>query len=108
METQRLKQLFAFLEKAPDDTFVLFAIAQEYFKQHNFDNAEKYYLKLIDTDENYGGVYYHLGKLYEVKGKYDKAVSIYNKGIEVNRRINDIHAVNELQQALNLIDDDAE
>ncbi|MEX0811361.1 MAG: tetratricopeptide repeat protein [Chitinophagales bacterium] len=108
METQRLKRLFDFLEKNPTDTFVLFAIAQEYFKQQDFQNAEKYFRKLIEVDENYGGAYYHLAKVYESTGAHDQAVETYKKGIEVNKRIKDMHTVGELQQALTLIEDDAE
>lgn len=107
METQRLVRLFDFFEKNPNDTFVLFAIAQEYAKIEQYEKAETYFSKLLDTDENYGGAYYHLGKLHENKGDINKAIETYTKGIEINKKLKDHHAVGELQTALSLIDEDA-
>src|SRR5690554_4218389 len=108
METQRLKRLFNFLENNPSDTFVLFAIAQEYAKMEEWLEAESYFYKLLSLDEKYGGAYYHLAKVYENKGDIVKAIEVYRKGILINQEIKDMHAVGELRQALSLIDEDAD
>lgn len=104
METQRIKQLFDFHKKDPNNTFVLFAIAQEYLKLEKTEEAEKYFKELLEIDQDYGGAYYHLGKLYELKGEKDKAVNTYKEGIAINQKIGDQHAVGELNQALLLLD----
>ena len=107
METQRLKQLFDFHEKNPEDTFVVFALAQELLKKGDLERSEEFFNKLLRIDEKYGGAYYHLGKLYEKKGEMGKAVKIYKKGIDINSTLGDQHAVGELNQALLNIDEDA-
>ncbi len=105
--TQRLAYLLQLLEAAPQDTFLLFAIAKEQEKQGDLPQALAYYERLRATDANYVGLYYHLGKLYEQTGQADSAIATYQAGIAVARQAGDTHALSELAVAkLNLIDDD--
>ena len=39
MKSNRLNQLMSFLEASPEDSFILFAIAKEYEKYDDIDNA---------------------------------------------------------------------
>ncbi len=105
--SDRLKQLQAFLEGSPDDSFILFAIAKEYEKMKEMDQALDQYLLLKSKDSDYVGLYYHLGKLYEVKEDLDAAVMTYKEGMDVAKKQGDKHALSELAGAkLNLVDDD--
>lgn len=107
MSTKRLEQLFRFLENSPNDSFILFAVAKEYEKLKDWENALAYYLKITLHDPDYVGVYYHLGKLYEVFQKPDKAFTTYKKGMEIAQKKDDHHAYSELASAkLNLGDDE--
>lgn len=107
MSTKRLEQLFQFLENSPGDSFLHFAIAKEYEKMEDWDNALTYYLKITENDPGYVGVYYHLGKLYEVFQKPDTAFATYKKGMEIAQKAGDQHAYSELAAAkLNLGDDE--
>jgi len=99
MITDRLKCLFQFLEDSPNDAFLLFAIAKEYEKSEDQENALAYYQKLLSEQPNYVGTYYHLGKLYEVQNQEEKALAIYTKGMEVARQEGDQHAFAELAGA---------
>ena len=63
--TSRLNQLLEFQNNNPKDSFILFALAKEYEKLEERDEALAHYLKLVEMDVNYVGTYYHLGKLYE-------------------------------------------
>jgi tetratricopeptide (TPR) repeat protein len=103
----RLNQLFQFLDNQPNEPFILFAIAKEYEKAKDEQNALDYYLRLRDTTPQYVGLYYHLGKLYERLAQIDAAVEAYRTGMTVAKAENDRHAYSELAAAkLNLVDDD--
>lgn len=107
MTRSRLQQLLQFYQNNPQDSFVLFAIAKEYEKLSDYDQAQTFYQKITTADPNYVGVYYHLGKLYENRGEPGKAFSTYRNGMSVARSIGDQHALGELAAAkLNLGDDE--
>lgn len=104
--SDRLKQLQTFLEGSPDDSFILFAIAKEYEKLKEMDKALEQYLLLKSKDPEYVGLYYHLGKLYEMKEEFDEAVATYQQGMDVAKKQGDKHALSELAGAkLNLVDE---
>lgn len=99
MSSNRLEQLFQFLAERPDDEFILFAIAKEYEKLGNEEKAEEYYQKLYDHHPNYVGTYYHLGKLHERADHIEKAIEVYEKGMEIAQKVGDKHAFGELRGA---------
>lgn len=102
----RLKQLQQFLEQNPDDSFITFAIAKEYEKLGDMDNALAHYLSIESKDSDYVGLYYHLGKLYENQADTEKALLTYKKGMAVAKKANDNHAYNELAGAVEGISDE--
>ena len=51
------------------------------------------------------GSYYHLGKLLERVADYEKAVRIYKRGMEEAKKAQDNHSYNELQGALEDIEE---
>lgn len=99
MSTPRLQQLYKFLEESPNDSFILFAIAKEYEKIGDAEKTLAYYLKLKETDPNYVGTYYHLGKHYEEKQDFRTAFFTYKTGMEIAKKMGDQHAFNELAGA---------
>jgi lipopolysaccharide biosynthesis regulator YciM len=101
MQNQRLAKLFEFLSADPNDSFILYAIATEYNVQNDNANALKYYLKLTEEHPSYVGTYYHLGKLYEKLGEKEKAIAVYQNGMNAARQKRDMHALSELQGAYN-------
>jgi len=112
MQEGRLQKLLDFLAAEPNDEFLQYALATEYLRLNDIDNALAYYGKLISEHPNYFGTYYHLGKLYEKLGRKDEAISTYQKGMQVTREQRNNHAFSELQGAYNqlsgLYDDDDE
>lgn len=96
----RLLQLLEMLESSPDEPFLLFAIAKEYESAGDEQQALAFYLRLMATDPNYVGLYYHLGKLYESLDDPEKAAETYRAGIERCNMTGDQHALSELQGAL--------
>lgn len=95
----RLKHLQAFYEEDPDDAFTRFALAQEYLKRDDTEKALSFFEELVDTDPDYVGTYYHLGKLYERLGRTEDALATYDDGIAVAREQRDTKNLSELQDA---------
>ncbi|MDM1294487.1 tetratricopeptide repeat protein [Sphingobacterium sp. N143] len=104
----RLDQLNEFLKENPADPFLKYAIAAEYLKQDNEQEAMSRFESLIQTNPEYVGTYYHLGKLYEKLDKQELALLTYKKGMEAARKSRNFHALGELQGALSLLGDDDE
>ncbi len=101
----RLNQLLGFLEKAPKDAFLNFAIAKEYEGSKNDEKALEFYLKMKTNTPDYVGFYYHLGKLYVRQNQIEKALLTYKEGMAVAKKVNDKHAFSELASANLEIDD---
>jgi tetratricopeptide (TPR) repeat protein len=97
--SDRLQTLQGLLEESPDDPFLLFAIAKEYEKRSDDDQALTYYRQLHQSAPDYVGLYYHLGKLYERQEHWEQALDTYKAGMEVARKAGDQHALSELAGA---------
>lgn len=95
----RIEKLRSFLIQSPDDCFLNHALALEYVKLGDEDEAKKLFEHNLQHDAQYVATYYHLGKLLERLGEQDAAVNIYEKGMEVAKTANDMHSYNELQGA---------
>ena len=96
----RLTTLHAYHDEDPGDPFVRFAIASEYLKRGDEENALRWFEGLRSHDASYVGTYYHLGKLYERLERTADAVETYRAGIAVANTHADFHARSELQSAL--------
>ena len=96
----RLSTLTNMLEERPEDSFLIFAIAKEYEKSGDEGNALKWYLRLKESNPEYLGLYYHLGKLYEAEESLDKAKETYQAGIDLAKKQQNTHSLSELQTAL--------
>ena len=105
----RIDQIQEFLKETPNDPFLHYALAQEYYKLNLKTDALNKYTELIEKFPNYVGTYYHLGKLQiELKNK-EQAMSIFEKGMEIAKEMKDQHSLAELQSArLELLYDDDE
>lgn len=99
MQETRLKKLLDFLESEPHDPFIKYALATEYLKLNDIENALNFYIDLVDHHPDYTGTYYHLAKLYEALNQTDAAVDIYQRGIKITNEKGERHAYSELQAA---------
>ncbi len=102
----RIELLLQLHEADPSDPFTLFALGFEYQKQGRLEEAVKWYQSVLSEDQDYTGVYYHLGKLYVELGHREDAEKIYRQGIWVCSRLQAVKDRAELQQALMELDDD--
>ena len=99
MPNNRLQSLLTMYDENKPDSFVLFAIAKEYEYLENMQEAIQKYEDLKTLDPNYVGLYYHLAKAYEGKDMPEKAIKIYEEGIQVAKKQADFHALSELNNA---------
>lgn len=95
----RLERLKALAQERPNDAFTVFALAKEYEKIGDTENSLKYYYQITVQNPDYVGTYYHLGKLLELDNQENDALSVYQKGIEIAQKANDLHALAELKNA---------
>ena len=99
MATNRLNILIKMLEADPEDSFVRYALAKEYEKTDDLTMALAHFLILRSKDPNYVGLYYHLGKLYETLNDTSNALLVYEDGISLAKKLNEHHALSELNNA---------
>ena len=96
---ERIDKLKEFLAASPDDSFLQHALALEYIKMGNEEEARKLFIEIVLREPTYVGTYYHLAKLYERIGDNEKAIKIYEKGMEMAKVTGDTHSFNELRAA---------
>ena len=101
----RIEKLLEYLKTADKDSFLQHALALEYIKVGNDEEARKLFNELLLREPTYVGSYYHLGKLLERVGDFDKALRIYTRGMEEAKKAGDNHAYNELQGAKDEVDE---
>ncbi len=93
----RIEQLKNFLSQSPDDCFLKHALALEYGKIDDLENAHKCFEENLHFDETYLPTYYHLGQLLERMDREEEALKIYAKGMEIAHKAQDQHAYSELR-----------
>ncbi len=99
----RVEKLQQMLLETPTDTFLLFAMGLEMVKDGNDEKALDFFKKILAVDENYCALYYHLGKLYERQNHEQIAMSVYEKGLVICKKLNEQHNFNELRSALDML-----
>lgn len=95
----RIEKLLEYLKTNDTDSFLQHALALEYIKVGEDEAARQLFNELLLREPTYVGSYYHLGKLLERQGNFEKAIRIYQRGMEEANRAGDRHAFNELQMA---------
>ena len=95
----RIEKLKEFLKASPTDSFLQHALALEYIKLGNDEEARRLFEELLNREPGYVGSYYHLAKLLERTGQTDAAVQVYEKGMEEAKKAGEQHALSELRSA---------
>lgn len=100
MDGSRIDQLKKFLGQNPRDSFVRYALATEYISRGDDDTGLMYFKSIQETDPDYTGIYYHLGKLYQRRNERALAEQTFREGLKRTMG-KEQRAYAELQQALN-------
>ncbi|MBL7704971.1 MAG: tetratricopeptide repeat protein [Taibaiella sp.] len=96
----RIDKLKQFLNQSPHEPFLTHALALEWIKMGNQEEALACFESNKTHNPEYVGTYYHLAKLLESLNKNKEAIEVYEAGMEVARKAADTHALNELRAAL--------
>src|SRR5258705_12440463 len=95
----RIEKLLEYMKTSGKDSFLQHALALEYIKTGNDEEARSLFNEILLREPTYIGSYYHLGKLLERAGDFDRAIRVYERGMEEARKAGDNHTFSELRAA---------
>lgn len=95
----RIDKIKEFLVLTPEDSFLQHALALEYIKKGDDEQAKALFVEILNREPGYIGSYYHLGKLLERNNDTEGAIQWYAKGMEEAKKAGDNHAFGELRGA---------
>ena len=101
----KIDQLKSLLEASPNDSFLQHALALENIKVGEDEEAKKLFETILEREPGYVGSYYHLGKLLERNNEMEASIIVYKNGMAQAKAAKDNHSYNELQAALEDIED---
>ena len=99
----RLEILKSMVEQNPNDSFSRYGLAMEYANSGSLEKAVEEYEFLLGFNPDYAAAYYHAGQALEKLGQIDDARKMYQRGLDVTRRIGDAHTNSEIQAALDIL-----
>jgi Flp pilus assembly protein TadD len=102
--TDRLSKLQQMLQKEPNDSFLLYAIAMEHKKALNLPEALAFFDRVIGKDPDYPVAYHQKGLVLEQSGDLEAARQAYRAGIDVASKVGNHHAREEMEAALMMIE----
>jgi tetratricopeptide (TPR) repeat protein len=103
MMYSRILQLQDFLKEDPSDVFSRFALALEYLKVDDKNNALKQ-LELLHVEyPDYLATYYQLGKVLESNGQAEAAIRIFEQGKIIAKNQRNQRTYNELNSAIDAL-----
>jgi tetratricopeptide (TPR) repeat protein len=95
----RVEKIIKMLIENPKDSFLCHALALEYIKVGNDNEARRLFETLLQHEPGYIGSYYHLAKLLERVGQAEEAIKVYEKGMDEAKKAGDHHSLSELRSA---------
>lgn len=96
----RLEELFDKYDENPLDADIIFNIVKEYLKNNEDEEAEVYLKDLIKKNLKYVQAYITYGNLKENHNEIEDARYYYQQGLKVAKELNDIKAINVLEDYL--------
>jgi Tfp pilus assembly protein PilF len=96
----RIEILSGFLQQDPNDSFSRYALALEFVKAGQIDDARREFETVLEKDPSYVATYYQLGGFYRAQGLKHEAEKTYRSGIAVAAKVGDSHTQSELEGAL--------
>jgi uncharacterized protein HemY len=102
----RIDSLLQMLQQEPEDEFLNYALGLEYAKEaQSYNLSEAQFKKVINNNHQYIAGYYQLGQLYELMNQKNLALEQYYLGLEVAKIQKNNKAVNEINEAIFLLED---
>lgn len=79
------------------NSFLIYALAKEFEKMGDTDQAIATFERLKSQDPEYNGLYYQLARLYQESDKLPAALKTCDEGIIICQSQKDLHALSELK-----------
>ena len=95
----RIEKILEFLAQQPQDNFLRHALALEYLKMGEDQQAKDLFIEILTQSPDYIGSYYHLAKTLEKLALRAEAIEWYEKGMAAAKLAKDDHAYRELLAA---------
>ena len=96
----RIEILKGFLKENAADSFSRYALALEYVKIGQHDDAVREFETVQRNDPSYVATYYQLGQLYQKLSRRHEAEKTFRTGITAAAKAGDEHTRSELEAAL--------
>jgi len=96
----RIEILTGFLKQDPNDSFSRYALALEYVKAGQTDDARREFETVLANDPGYVATYFQLAGFYRNLGLKHEAEKTYRAGIVIASKAGDAHTQSELEGAL--------
>ena len=100
---QRIEAFRAFVTRSPDDAFARYSLAMALRTAGRAAEAAVEFEELRRRRPDYVPAYLMAGQTLETLGRDADAARVYEDGIAAASRVNDMHARNELGQALEAV-----
>jgi predicted Zn-dependent protease len=100
---QRIEAFRAFVARSPDDAFARYSLAMALRTAGRTREAAAEFEELRRRKPDYVPTYLMLGQALETSGDDAAAARAYEDGMAAATRMNDLHARNELSQALDAV-----
>lgn len=95
-----IAQLEKLLTADPRDTFVLYALAQEFGKQREHERAIEFYDRCLAVDPHYCYAYYHKARSLESLKRADELKATLEAGLRAAKEAQDRKALSEISSYL--------
>lgn len=100
---QRIEAFRAFVARSPDDPFARYSLAMALRGAGRGEEATAEFAEIRRRAPDYVPTYLMLGQVLETLGRDGEAARAYEDGVAAAERKNDMHARNELGQALEAV-----
>jgi tetratricopeptide (TPR) repeat protein len=104
MSKSNLEALIKMVEKNPKNPLGRYGLANEYYKEGQFENVIKELEKYFEIKDDEGAAYRLLAESYLNLGEKEKAINSYQKGIKAANRHGHPSMAEEFEEAIDFID----
>ena len=99
----RVEALKTLVAANPKDVFAHYALAMALAGAGQPEEAVTEFETVLSLDPNYSVAYFQMGQALEKLGRLQEARQIYERGVEVTKRLGQAHAREQLESALELL-----
>lgn len=100
MSNQRLQKLLEMLEKQPNDTVLLYALAMEHLGINDKSQAEQLFKQVLGIEPENVAAHYQLALIFQQTNRDREAVLMFEEGMKYAHLKGDLKTSNEFRTAL--------